>query len=259
MTPESALERQIERYRQMSGEERLSLALRLHEMSCEITRSIRNQYPGASAVEVEAQTSCPAETGHIADDRAGTIGRHAPAAGRQRLIRHRLHADRVDGEQLLGHTSHDSRSRFRHTTAVGCYSQILSKPSKDGFALDEDSVRAAYRPPHQFNAIDERSALKVDFWLLKPDPFERLMFSRRVKHTLFGVQAWLATPEDVILHKLVWNRISPSDRQLGDCAGILAVQAGELDLDYMKQQADELQLREDLERLLSGEIRPKST
>lgn len=31
------------------------------------------------------------------------------------------------------------------------------------FFIDEEAVRAAFRPPHQFNAIDTRSALKVDF------------------------------------------------------------------------------------------------
>jgi hypothetical protein len=33
----------------------------------------------------------------------------------------------------------------------------------------------------------------------------------------------------VILHKLFRNRISPSDRQLGDAAGVIAVQAAALD------------------------------
>jgi len=33
------------------------------------------------------------------------------------------------------------------------------------FYIDEAAVRAVYEPPHQFNAVDSRSALKVDFWL----------------------------------------------------------------------------------------------
>ena len=53
MTPEAALEAQIERYRQMSGEERLMIGLRLHELSCEVARDgIRAQYPGLSEEEV---------------------------------------------------------------------------------------------------------------------------------------------------------------------------------------------------------------
>jgi hypothetical protein len=120
-------------------------------------------------------------------------------------------------------------------------------------------VRAAHQPPHQFNAIDTRSALKVDFWLPKPEPFDKEMFRRRLRVTLFDEPAWIATAEDVILHKLVWHRISPSDRQLGDAAGVVAVQADGLDKNYLRQWAWELQLAGELERLLSGEIKPKQT
>ncbi len=48
------LEKQIERYRQMTGEERLAVALELHELSCDIAREgIRHQHPEASPAEVE--------------------------------------------------------------------------------------------------------------------------------------------------------------------------------------------------------------
>jgi hypothetical protein len=87
------------------------------------------------------------------------------------------------------------------------------------------------------------------------------MLKRRVPATLFNEPAWIATAEDVdvILHKLVWNRITPSDRQLGDAAGVVAVQAGALDENYLRQWAQELKLTGELERLLSGEIKPKNT
>jgi hypothetical protein len=54
MSPDEALEEQIRRYRQMTGEERLLVALRLHELSCDVAREgIRRQYPGATPEEVE--------------------------------------------------------------------------------------------------------------------------------------------------------------------------------------------------------------
>jgi hypothetical protein len=140
-------------------------------------------------------------------------------------------------------------------SAVG---KIVSAFSPE-YLLDEASVRAAYRPPHQFNAIDTRSALKVDFWLPKPEPFDRQMLQRRVRVTLFGEPAWITTAEDSILHKLVWNRITPSDRQLGDAAGVVAVQSENLDRSYMKKWAEALGVSVELDRLLSGEIRPKRT
>lgn len=39
MQPESALEIQIAQYRQMTGEQRLALALELHELACDLSRA----------------------------------------------------------------------------------------------------------------------------------------------------------------------------------------------------------------------------
>ena len=112
--------------------------------------------------------------------------------------------------------------------------RIVQEFSGD-FYIEEAAVRAVYEPPHQFKAIDTRSALKVDFWLAGPDPFDREMLARRIQVTLFGEPAWISTAEDVILHKLLWNRISPSDRQMGDAAGVVAVQAERLDKVYLQR------------------------
>ena len=54
MKPDDALQEQIRRYQQMTGEQRLALALELHELSCNLAREgIRHQNPEADEVEVE--------------------------------------------------------------------------------------------------------------------------------------------------------------------------------------------------------------
>jgi len=54
VTAATASEKQIERYRQMTGEQRLAVALELHELSCDVAREgIRRQHPEADATEVE--------------------------------------------------------------------------------------------------------------------------------------------------------------------------------------------------------------
>jgi hypothetical protein len=54
MTPEEALHRQIERYPAMTGEQRLKIALDLHEFACNVAREgIRRQFPDAGEEEVE--------------------------------------------------------------------------------------------------------------------------------------------------------------------------------------------------------------
>jgi len=54
MTPQAALDMQIEMYRRMTPEQRLKLALDLHELACNVAREgIRHQHPQANEVEVE--------------------------------------------------------------------------------------------------------------------------------------------------------------------------------------------------------------
>lgn len=137
-------------------------------------------------------------------------------------------------------------------------SRIVSAFSPE-FHIDAAAVVAAFQPPHQFNAIDTRSALKVDFWLPRPTPFDQEMMRRRMAATLFGEKAWITTAEDCILHKLVWNQITPSERQLGDAAGIVAVQREKLDLAYLTLWASHLGVSPELNQLLSNEIKPKRT
>jgi len=127
------------------------------------------------------------------------------------------------------------------------------------YFVDEPAIRAAFQPPHQFNVIHVPSALKIDFWMLRPVPFEQEMFRRRLRHDAVGESAWLATPEDVILHKLYWHTITPSERQLGDVAGVVAVQKGRLDEAYLRKWAAEIRVGELLEAALSEKIRPKTT
>ncbi len=54
MEPQAALEAQIALYRRMTGEERLAIALRLHDLACDVARAgIRYRHPNADDAEVE--------------------------------------------------------------------------------------------------------------------------------------------------------------------------------------------------------------
>jgi hypothetical protein len=135
----------------------------------------------------------------------------------------------------------------------------LSQSFTGDYFTDEAAIRNAYRPPHQFNILHIPSALKIDFWMLRPTAFEQEMFARRQRQELLGELAWLATAEDVILHKLYWHTITPSERQLSDVAGIMAVQKDRLDEAYLRKWAPEIGVLQLLEDALAGRIRPKNT
>jgi hypothetical protein len=61
------------------------------------------------------------------------------------------------------------------------------------------------------------------------------------------------------LHKLIWNAISPSDRQMKDAAGVWVVQGEALDRKYLEEWAGRLGVAGELEKIVLGAIRPKAT
>ena len=58
---------------------------------------------------------------------------------------------------------------------------------------------------------------------------------------------------------LDWNRITPSERQLSDAAGIVAVQGASLNHAYLHEWAKELEVEKVVDDLLQLRIRPKTT
>ena len=64
--------------------------------------------------------------------------------------------------------------------------------------------------------------------------------------------AYVASAEDTILTKLEWYRMGGeiSDRQWNDVQNVLKVQEGQLDLDYLRHWAIQLDVRDLLDRAL---------
>jgi hypothetical protein len=123
----------------------------------------------------------------------------------------------------------------------------------DPYYVSEPAVRDAVARNGMFNVIDPATSLKADLWVTKGEPFNESMLSRRCRLEIVpGQEAYVGSPEDVLLHKLVWHTITPSERQLADAAGIAAVQAGKLDLAYLKEWAARQGTTDLLEAVLQG-------
>ncbi|PIU57480.1 MAG: hypothetical protein COS88_00970 [Chloroflexi bacterium CG07_land_8_20_14_0_80_51_10] len=121
------------------------------------------------------------------------------------------------------------------------------------YYVSEEGVRDALIHTSMFNIIAASTGLKADCWILPADEFSQSLFARRQHLELAeGFKGYIATAEDVLLHKLLWYKSIPSERQLGDAAGIAAVQKGNLDLGYLKHWARKLSTAELLEQILQG-------
>ena len=120
------------------------------------------------------------------------------------------------------------------------------------YYLDRDAMVDAVRRRSMFNAIHLGTMLKVDVYIVTSRPFDVESFARRRPGTLHVADRpyVLATPEDTILHKREWYRIGGgvSDRQWGDVVGVLKVQIGALDLQYLNAWAVRLGVEDLLAR-----------
>src|SRR5207237_88204 len=92
---------------------------------------------------------------------------------------------------------------------------------------------------------------KVDFWLLTLEEFDKSRFHRKYVEEVFGFTLKVSAPEDTILQKLRWARLSGgSEKLFTDALRVYEVQALVLDRSYLDDWADRLGVRDLWERLL---------
>lgn len=107
-------------------------------------------------------------------------------------------------------------------------------PAPD-FYLDEESIVDAIKRQGMFNLLDVKEGDKVDFWLLTDEPFDRSRFSRKYIEEAIGISMQVSSPEDTILMKLRWCKLSGgSEKQFTDAMRVYEVQSDKLDKGYLE-------------------------
>lgn len=111
------------------------------------------------------------------------------------------------------------------------------------YYLDETSIREAIHKKDMFNLIDTQEGDKVDFWILKEDAFDHSRFGRKKTEEVLGIKMRVSSPEDMILVKLKWAKLSGgSEKQLTDALRIYEVQFKKLDIKYLESWVKKLEL-----------------
>jgi len=107
-----------------------------------------------------------------------------------------------------------------------------------------ERIDPAFENRTELNVIDFSNGWKADLILRKNREFSFTEFRRREEATVEGIHLHVATPEDMVIAKLEWCAISPSERQIGDVVGILQVQRENLDIEYITRWVEALGLAE---------------
>jgi len=123
------------------------------------------------------------------------------------------------------------------------------------FYIDAEMIKEAIKLKGSFNVIHLPTMFKVDIFILKSDPSSLDEIKRRQEYHLSDnpdEQIYVATAEDVILHKLYWYKLGGyvSERQWNDILGVLQVQFERLDHEYLMKGSQQRGVSELLAKAL---------
>lgn len=130
---------------------------------------------------------------------------------------------------------------------------ILLRPD---YYISEDETYQALKNHTSFNVIHIESCFKINVFVSRDTAFEKqILLRRRAVKLGENIQKPLAivSPEDIVLLKLIQFAESgqTSENQWFDILGVLSVQAGRLDNDYLNKWSAELGLNEILKKALT--------
>jgi hypothetical protein len=127
--------------------------------------------------------------------------------------------------------------------------QIMNELGSD-FELDQQMSFETITATTRYKVRHRQTLFLIELFFLSDDPHDRQRFARRLKGDINGRPVYVPTAEDVIIQKLRWSRHGKRQKDVDDARNVLAVQAGRLDIPYMRGWCDEHGTREVLEQLI---------
>ena len=124
-----------------------------------------------------------------------------------------------------------------------CVDDFCASFPEDEYYCYREAVVQAVRDHFQFNIIHFESGLKFDVIVPDASDFNRSRLARGVRLPAGNdFDAWFASPEDVIIKKLEFFRAGGSEKHIRDIIGVLKMDPGRIDREYMSAWTNRLGL-----------------
>ena len=106
-------------------------------------------------------------------------------------------------------------------------------PAPD-YYIDKETTIKNIEANQLFKLLNTTSGDKIDFYPLPNNEYEIIRFNRKIQEEFNELKVWITTPEDTILSKLRWSKLSNgSQKQFKDALHVYELQKDILDNSYI--------------------------
>ena len=139
---------------------------------------------------------------------------------------------------IVGGFAVSYHNRARTTNDVDIVLQIYPQhvklilkhfPEWKGF---EESFMESVKHGIPFNITDFETGIRYDFMTYKDSDYNWAAFNRREEVTFFDKKCYICSIEDLIISKIQWYNITPSEKQMEDLKFLLLDK--NLNMEYIK-------------------------
>lgn len=111
------------------------------------------------------------------------------------------------------------------------------------YYIDKDMVLDGIELKKMFKLLNTITGDKIDFYPLPENEYEIVRFKRKMQEELNGLLVWITSPEDTIISKLRWCKLSNgSEKQFRDALNVFEIQFELLDISYIEEWIETLGL-----------------
>lgn len=110
------------------------------------------------------------------------------------------------------------------------------------FLVQAESIPEAVAKKSIFQVLHLPTMLKLDFWILTDEEFDKSRFQRKKMVKILGQSMEIASAEDTILQKLRWYKMGKIEKHLVDAAFVYQIQQKNLDKTYLELWVKKLKL-----------------
>ena len=105
----------------------------------------------------------------------------------------------------------------------------------------EDSFKDSVKRGMLFNLTDFETGIRYDFMAYRDSDYNWTAFQRRKEVEFFKIRCYICSKEDLVISKLKWYNITPSEKQMEDLKFLLLDE--DLQMQYIKNWVNKLNIK----------------